>query len=137
MNLALNIIKRHEGFRAKPYRDAVGKLTIGYGHNLDDLPLTPDQAAYLLVTDLERLWNRVKYAKPFVARLDSVRQAALQDMVYNLGVRGLLGFRRMWQAIEDGDWERTAVEALDSRWAMQVGQRAKEDAEMLRTGEWP
>jgi hypothetical protein len=27
---------RHEGFRSKPYRDTVGKLTIGYGTNLQD-----------------------------------------------------------------------------------------------------
>ena len=35
-----NDIKRHEGFRSKPYKDTVGKTTIGYGRNLDDVAST-------------------------------------------------------------------------------------------------
>ena len=29
-------LKRDEGLRLTPYQDSVGKLTIGYGRNLDD-----------------------------------------------------------------------------------------------------
>ena len=45
-------------------------------------------------------------------------------------------FKRMLAAIEKGDWDTAALEALNSKWADQVGARAKEIAEMLRTGEY-
>ena len=28
----IDFVKRHEGFRATPYRDVAGVMTIGYGH---------------------------------------------------------------------------------------------------------
>jgi len=34
----------------------------------------------------------------------------------------------------DKDWNRAAVEMLDSKWARQTPARAKEAAEMMRTG---
>lgn len=39
---------RDEGLRLKPYRDTVGKLTIGVGRNLDDVGITKDEAMHLL-----------------------------------------------------------------------------------------
>ena len=32
-------LKAHDGLRLKPYRDSVGKLTVGVGRNLDDVGL--------------------------------------------------------------------------------------------------
>ena len=48
------LLRRHEGVRLKPYRDTVGKLTIGVGRNLDDVGITPDEATVLLRTDIDR-----------------------------------------------------------------------------------
>ena len=53
-------------------------------------------------------------------------QAVLLDMLYNLGVEGLLRFKKMWKAIEHRDWERMALEMQNSRWYTQVGRRAKD-----------
>ena len=36
----------HEGLRLKPYRDTVGKLTIGVGRNLDDVGITRAEAFF-------------------------------------------------------------------------------------------
>ena len=41
-------LKRDEGFRSHPYRDTVGKLTIGYGRNLDDVGISEREAEQLL-----------------------------------------------------------------------------------------
>ena len=49
-------------------------------------------------------------------------------MAFNMGVGGFLAFRQMLRAIE------AAREALDSRWARQVGARAARIADMLTTG---
>ena len=41
-----------EGLRLKPYRDTVGKLTIGWGRNLEDNGITKLEAEVLLDHDL-------------------------------------------------------------------------------------
>ena len=65
------------------------------------------------------------------ARAGRRRQLALMSMAFNLGAPRLGGFRRMRAAIQSGDWHQAAREALDSRWASQVGTRAGEIADML------
>lgn len=130
-------LKRHEGFRGHPYRDTVGKLTIGYGHNLDDVPISEKVAEMMLLEDLDREERRLEKVVPWFKEVKHpVRRAALLNMAFNLGAHGLSKFRRMWSAINRADWERAAEEALDSKWAAQVGKRAEELAEQLRTGEY-
>jgi len=131
------MLKRHEGLRLKPYRDTVGKLTIGYGRNLEDDGISLEEAELMLENDLDRA---VKAARDVVAgfdELDEVRQAVLVDMAFNLGRAGLASFQKMRAALALGDFERAAAEMLDSLWARQVGRRARELAEMIRTGQWP
>lgn len=132
----LEQLKRHEGFRGSPYRDSVGKLTIGYGHNLDDVPISRDIAEAMLLEDLAREEGRLKALVPEFDQIQGARRAALLNMAFNLGAHGLYKFRRMWASIRAGAWNRAADEALDSKWATQVGARATEIAEQLRTGRY-
>ena len=131
------LLKHHEGFRGRAYTDTTGHQTIGYGHNLDALPLTEKQAEELLREDIRIHANHLASLKPIILALDTVRYSALVDMAFNLGVPGVLNFTHMWDAIEHGDWERASLDALNSKWAAQVGYRAEEIAGMLRTGRWP
>lgn len=55
-------------------------------------------------------------------------------MCFNVGVSGLLAFKRMLAACERGDYGRAAEEMLDSKWAKQVGGRADELARMMQEG---
>jgi len=55
-------------------------------------------------------------------------------MAYNLGIKGLGGSRRMLSAMEYGDHSLAADEALDSKWAKQVGARAERIANLIRQG---
>ena len=50
----VDTIKRHEGLRLKPYLCTAGKLTIGYGRNLETNGISGDEAEYLLKNDIER-----------------------------------------------------------------------------------
>ena len=125
----LAMLKRHEGLRLKPYVDTVGRLTIGYGRNLDAKGISDAEAGILLgndaaaaITDLEHF---------------GARQAALVDLAFNVGKVGFRKFTRMIAAIEAGDFDRAAAELLDSSYARQVGRRADELAELLRLGAWP
>lgn len=129
-------LRRHEGVRAKPYTDTVGKLTIGVGRNLTDRGLSHDEVDVLLANDLELAQQECERSFAWYAALDSVRQAALVNLCFNLGLPRLLGFRHALAAMAAGDFALAADEFADSRWARQVGDRAVELCGQIRSGEW-
>lgn len=128
-------VKRHEGFRSKPYQDTVGKSTIGYGRNLDDVGINEIEAGTLLKNDLERSMADVRFIFPTFDKLNDVRQEVLVNMTFNMGRNRLSGFRKMRLALSEEDHAEAAVQMLDSKWAKQVGARARELAARMRTGE--
>lgn len=125
---------RDEGMRLKPYLCPAGKMTIGIGRNLDDVGLSHDEALYLLRNDIARCRAELDRAFPWWRGMSDARQRALLNMAVNLGLPRLQGFRNMLSALERGDYEKAAAEALDSRWARQVGQRAQRVARLIREG---
>lgn len=127
---------RDEGIRLKPYKDTVGKLTIGIGRNLDDKGISEDEANYMLANDVKEVEDGLRAALPWFSGLDDARQGVLINMGFNLGVQGLLGFHNTLTYIQQGNWSFAAVEMLDSKWAKQVGARAQRLAEQLESGEW-
>lgn len=129
-------LRRDEGLRLKPYRCTAGKLTIGYGRNLDDIGITRDEAEQLLRDDVWRVLVELDRDMPWWRDLSTDRQRALANMALNLGLPRLKEFRKMLAALQRGDWEEAARQALDSRWANQVGQRARRIAGLIgRAGE--
>lgn len=136
MNLELlkKELVRDEDERLKPYRCTAGKLTIGVGRNLDDVGLSADESAYLLGNDIARVMAELDKALPWWRGLSEVRQRALANMAFNLGVPRLKGFARMLAALQAGQWDEAATQALASKWAQQVGDRAKRIALMIKEG---
>jgi lysozyme len=130
-------LRLHEGERLRPYRCTAGKLTIGVGRNLEDRGITADESAMLLSNDISREERDLLAALPWAAKLSEVRQRVLLDMSFNLGLQGLLQFKRTLAAIEAGRYQQAAGMMLDSRWAQQVGQRAQRLSEMMATGQVP
>jgi len=126
-------LERHEGLRMKPYRDTVGKLTVGYGRNLDDVGISRDEAGFMLDNDIDEVEKHLETVDEYNG-LDPIRQTVLANMAFNLGFRGLMGFKKMWKAIARKDYTEAARQMLDSRWAHQVGYRAQELAQIMRTG---
>ena len=126
-----SLIKKHEGLRLKPYKCSAGRVTVGYGRNLDDVGINLTEAEMMLENDIRR--TTVELTKfSWCYSLNAVRRAALVDMLYNLGMPRFMGFKKMLAALDAGDYEETAVQMLDSKWATQVGSRATELAEMVR-----
>lgn len=73
---------------------------------------------------------------PWWRKLNAERQGALASMGYQLGVSGLMQFKLMISALEAGDYEAAAAEALASKWAKQdTPNRAERIAKILRTGQ--
>lgn len=126
--------KGHEGWRDKTYYDSVGIPTIGYGTNLLELEITKETGERWLRRDLTKVQDALVKDVRFTGIASRIRREVLIEMGYNLGVSGLYKFKRMWSAIAEGDFDAAADEALDSKWAKQVGYRATRLARKLRTG---
>ena len=130
-------LRLHEGERLFPYKCTAGRLTIGVGRNLDDRGITSEESAYLLGNDIDEYWERLELELPWILDLDAVRRRVLLDMAFNLGIGGLLGFKRTLAAIKGGEYVRAAGMMLDSRWARQVGGRSKRLSQMMASGQIP
>ena len=123
-----NMTKTFEGLRLKPYRCTAGKLTIGYGRNLDDVGISQAEADMLFERDFAMAESEVKrLCKEFSIDVDSLieqRFYVLTDMMFNLGYSRLSKFKKFLYALKTGSYEAAANEMLDSNWAKQVGNRA-------------
>lgn len=130
--IAKEMIQRHEGLRLKPYRCSQGKLTIGYGRNLEDRGISLDEAELLFERDLSRVERELIQHLDFYEGLSPKGQAILLDIAFNLGIRGLLGFRKMLVALNEKNYEVVVSEIESSNWAKQVPRRAEELCDMVR-----
>ena len=138
---------RQEDRRPRPYMDCCGKnwrecpdrfkgaLSIGIGINLD-AGLDDEEIDWLRDHRIKRAESDCLHTFPWFAPLDSVRQAALVNLCFNLGLHRLLGFERMIAAMARGDYEIAAREVLDSEAARKAPGRYAELAGMVRTGAW-
>lgn len=131
-------LRRDEGVRSSAYQDHLGYWTIGVGRLIDKRRgggLTDDEIDYLLRNDIAKVQAGLDANLPWWRNLEPVRQRALQNMCFQLGLGGLLKFRNSLRYIEAGDWERAASNLKQSLWAKQTPERAERVIEMFRTGE--
>lgn len=130
-------LKVHEGDKKFPYKDTVGKITIGVGRNLTDVGLSEDEIEYLLANDIKRVFLDLDSHLPWWRTLDQTRQDVLADMCFNMGIGGLMQFKNTLAAIQAHDWSKASAGMLASTWAKQVGKRAVTLAQMMETGIGP
>lgn len=143
LELALKLIVDGEGFSAIVYKCPAGYPTVGYGRNLDKYPLEPgesipvgkEEAKAWTLKRAEAIYNELSLKIDSFKDLTPTRQAVLIDMAYNLGVGGLLGFKRALRALAERDYEKAYLEILDSRYARQTKTRAKRNAQAIRSGD--
>lgn len=130
-------LKRHEGYAGRIYVDSVGVLTGGWGHAfIEGSKISVDVASKLLYHDIMQVTKYYETLKLPIERGDDVREFVIKNMLFNLGLTKLLGFKRMLAAVRAGNYNTAAIEMLDSRWARQVKGRAMELAEMMKTGKY-
>ena len=123
-------LKAEEGFRALPYRDTRGVLTIGYGTNLD-IGITKREGSFLLSERVEIAEVRLPHSWPPYDSMPLDVRVELLDMAYQLGVSGLLEFHEMLSALQTGNWSRAEQEALSSTWAEETPKRAARAASVF------
>lgn len=134
-----SLLKAEEGLRLSPYRCTAGRLTIGYGRNLDDKGITADEAEFLLVDDIldATMDCMTIFGCAVWSRLSDVRKAVLCSMRFQLGPGGIRQFVGTIKAVKDGRWADAASHMLVSEWARQTPARARRAADMMSSDQWP
>lgn len=127
---------RDEALKLFPYKDTVGKITIGVGRNLTDDGITAQEAIQLLQNDIRRATANLEKEFPWTQALDDARHGALVNMAFNMGVGGLAKFVQFLAAMQSGNWQEARNQMLNSLWAKQVGARAQRLAIQIETGDW-
>jgi len=147
-------VKKHEGVKFQRYLDSRGIPTVGVGFNLKrkdadeklkkiglnatkvkkgSQKLTPQQVENLLVLDLENaLAGARRILGPSSTNMSVPALGVLTEMVFNLGTTGVLKFDSFLKYFKIKKFRKAASEMLKSRWARQVGERAKNLAEILK-----
>jgi GH24 family phage-related lysozyme (muramidase) len=150
--LTASLIRRHEGLRLTCYRDTAGKLTVGYGLNLDagaakaicaslkldyeairnGAAITEAQADAILDLQLGMVNAQAKTLFPNFQQMPADVQSVVQDVIFNVGLGKFLTFVHTIDSLRAGDWAAAADNLQDSLWYHQVGTRGIEDVALLR-----
>tara|TARA_Y100000996_G_C22523911_1_gene643602 strand:+ start:341 stop:769 length:429 start_codon:yes stop_codon:yes gene_type:complete len=138
MDRLIEQLKRHEGVSAYCYKDINNLEHIGVGRNISKtgMGLSMEEIEYLLSNDILRCIKELSAEYQWFGSLDEVRQEAIINIFFNLGATKYRGFKKANAAMEAADYKLAATEFLDSRWARQVGNRALELTDIIRTGEY-
>lgn len=121
------------------YQDSEGYWTIGVGHLVDERKgagLDPDVIEHQLENDIDKVEMQVLHAFPWYQDLNDVRQEIILNMVFNLGLAGFKGFRKMINAVARHDFKAAQREMIDSKWYLQIKTRGPRLANAFLTGEW-
>lgn len=128
-----------EGWKSSPYKDSVGVISIGIGHNLEAHPrykdgrlipktLTHAHGLKLLYQDLEEIARHFLEKNSFALEFETPSIHALLNMAYQLGPNFLTapnGFKKMRSSLLSNDFVSAAMHARDSAWAKQTPERAR------------
>ncbi len=128
------VLRGDEGLELKPYKDSVGKLTIGVGRNLDDVGITDSEATLLLSNDIDKVVRGLDEIMPWWRKMNEVRQGVLANMAFNMGLHSLSSFTNTLRFMESGDYDLAARGMMNSLWAKQVGKRAERLAQEMESG---
>lgn len=136
------VLMRHEGVKEKIYNDHLGNPTIGVGFLVSALSETEldiigvashdevkeideEQIFKILRLKLQKLIYELDDKLPWFFDRPIQIQYAVLDMAYQLGVGGLLKFKRFLDALENKEYLRAQLEAKNSRWAKQTPTRCQ------------
>lgn len=132
-------LRGDEGRKKFVYKDSEGWWTIGIGRLVDERKgggLRDAEIDFMFRNDVQDRVDALQQVMPWFIFLDIPRQGVLLNMSFQLGVEGLLEFRRVLSYVKQGAHPQAAAAMLDSLWAKQTPGRAKRLAKQMETGEW-
>lgn len=132
---AYALLKHDEGEELLPYKCPAGHWTIGIGHLLAN-GISREISKLLFYEDFIKAQKDCWANIPCYAGLNEARRYVLANMCFNLGIKRLLGFKKMLSALEKEDYATAAAEMMDSKWATQVKARSERLQKIMIKGEW-
>ena len=138
-------LERQEGKRYTPYDDdngkvlktgdtIKGKITVGIGWNMSDVPLPEEIVIRLYEISIKNVDDALAHYLPWVSDMDDVRKDVLRNMCFNMGIKRLLEFGNTLADCKSRNYVSAANKLKTSLWASQVPVRAKELINQLETG---
>ena len=124
-------LKVHEGYKSRVYKCTAGVDTIGVGFAIKDLELSEDVCDLILTEKLEVLEERFEKKFDWFATSPVEVRNVMLNMAYQLGFAGFCKFKKTIAYLQEAEWEKASEEMLDSRWAKQTPNRAKELSEII------
>ena len=129
-NLIQSIVE-HEGFRSKPYPDPLfGWDVPTFGHGLTYI--TEEESLQIMQNRITSIHNELKDRLPFYVTLPEDAKGVLIEMAYQMGVNGVLNFKKTMAHIAEREWDKAATEMLNSRWAKQTPGRAESLSDTIK-----
>lgn len=127
-----NLLIKHEDDRKRAYLDQYGNITAGIGHNLSARDIADDIRARWFREDSQEFYNNLLQF-PWFTKLNAARQIAVIDMCF-MGFKKFLTFEKFIQAMADGNYPEAQYQLMDSDYAEEVPERARELANIIVTG---
>lgn len=112
-------LREDEGEVLHVYPDSKGFWTLGVGILVDARKgggITQEESTYLLNSRIAAATKALNAAFSWFAGLDPVRRDALVNMTFQLGIDGVVGFRKAMHLLAQGRWVDAEVELKDSKW---------------------
>ena len=135
-------LKIDEGVKYEIYNDHLGYPTFGIGHLIVESDEEYGQPGGTGIHEdrVNEAFDKnvsvmVDEAKKIFSDFDNLPEEAQQvivNMTFNMGRPRLSKFKKFIAGVEASDWEKAAVEMMDSRWATQVGARAERLRDRIR-----
>ena len=126
-------LKIHEGYKPTVYKCTAGVDTIGVGFAIKDLHLSEEVCDLILTEKLEALEERFEKKFDWFKTSPMEVRNVMLNMAYQLGFAGFCKFKKTISYLEEEEWQKASVEMLDSRWATQTPNRAKELSEIIKS----
>ena len=128
-------LKVDEGVKYEIYNDHLGYPTFGIGHLIVESDneygqpvgtgIHVDRVNEAFDKDVSVMVDEAKKLFPDLEDLPEEAQQVIVNMTFNMGRPRLSQFKKFIAGVNAGDWEKAAIEMMDSRWAKQVGSRAE------------
>lgn len=135
-NKGINQIKKHEGYRSKLYKCSAGKITIGYGWNIEDTGIDKQTAELRLQLQVQDTIDKLTKSNAWIMTLDEPRKWVFINMCFNMGYGSFRQFKNTLTLAKKGDYEGCADNMIKSKWYKQVGNRSKQLVKQMRSGQW-
>ena len=144
----ISLLKREEGYSAKPYYCSEGYPTIAHGQRIGPKGAPLNLYEFTVSKSLAAVWlaEKVKETLADMDKYDNIRaameacneprKAVLISMAYQMGAEGLSKFTNTLKAVAEQRWSDAQAGMLASKLAKQTPNRANRHAIQMLTGSW-